>query len=324
MGASSGFAAIKATKVVEVSLGLLKRELVLPRFVWRDAAGDFRGAKDDTISIRLPAYLSANKRALRTDEARVRSKAHQRKVDVTLTHDLQIDVEVTAEEQTLDIESLTRDIIAPQLEGIVRAYEDEIASLMANATYHANNQVEMTEAGQGAYNALIDAQFALNNANVPRSGRYAVVGSEIEAAILKSDNLVDAGKAGDNNALRDAVIGRLAGFDAVYGSNALAPDKGYAFHRTAYVLNTRAPFVPDGAPWGASMSRDGFAIRLLQFLDTSADINNVIAADAWVGTNVVTDVGAFDADGKWEPAVDPDESGAASHFVRSVEITLAS
>lgn len=46
---------IKAEKVVATGLGLLEREVVLPRLVWRDAAiADVRGAKGDTITCRLP------------------------------------------------------------------------------------------------------------------------------------------------------------------------------------------------------------------------------------------------------------------------------
>src|SRR5690606_34951668 len=43
---------IKPEVVVSAALGILSREVVLPALVWRDAGGDFAGAKDDTISIR--------------------------------------------------------------------------------------------------------------------------------------------------------------------------------------------------------------------------------------------------------------------------------
>lgn len=94
---------IKATRVVSTALGLLVRELSLPQTVWRDAAGDFRGAKDDTISIRVHAYAPARKRALRSGAGRTKDTLHERKVDVTLDTDVYKDVGITDEELTLDI-----------------------------------------------------------------------------------------------------------------------------------------------------------------------------------------------------------------------------
>jgi hypothetical protein len=322
MAESDGFAAIKPEVVVDTALALLEREVVLPNLIWRDAAGDFRGAKDDTISIRLPAYAKANKRALRSSDARVRSKLHERKVDVTLTHDLQVDIPVTDEEATLDIRNFMRDLVAPALRGIVRGYEDEVADLITGATYAHSTITVDPDAEQGGYDALVDARKALNDANVPMGGRVAVVGSSIEAAILKSPQLARVDQSGTDSALREATIGRLAGLPVI-SANALPPEEGYVFHRTAFVLNTRAPFVPDGAPWGASMSAGGFAIRAVQVLDPD-DIVNILATDAWVGTNVVTDVGEIGADGKFEPAVDPEESGAEELLVRAVKLELGS
>ena len=65
------------TTVVGLStaLGLLTRESALPRTVWRDPVGDFAGAKNDTISVRLPAYAPARTRVLRSGSARTRSSA---------------------------------------------------------------------------------------------------------------------------------------------------------------------------------------------------------------------------------------------------------
>jgi hypothetical protein len=323
MATSDGFGAIKPTVVVDTALALLQREIVLPALVWRDAAGDFRGAKDDTISIRVPAYVSANKRDLRSNDARVRSKLNERKVDVTLTSDLQVDIPISDEELTLDIRDFMRGVVQPALGGIVRGYEDEIATLISDATYD-NPEVTMDPTDQGPYDALVDARKVLNDANVPMSERFAVVGSSMEAAILKSPQLArnDGGGQRAVNALSDASIGRLAGFET-FISNALAPDEGFAFHRTAYALNTRAPFVPQGAPWGASLSAGGFAIRAVQVLDPD-DIVNIFASDAWVGTNIVTDSGHFDGSDKFVPSTDPEDSGEDDLFVRAVKINLGS
>lgn len=315
MATSDGFTAVKQTKIVETALALLEREVVLPNLVWKDAVSGFEGAANDTISIRLPAFLTANVRDLRSSDARVRSKAEQRKVDVTLDKDLQVDIELSDEEYTLDIVSLARDVISPAMDAIVRGYEDEVATLIEGATY--NTSITINEAAP--YHSVVDARKALNDANVPFSGRALVVGSSVEAAILKDDQFAEADKAGDSNALRDAMIGRIAGFN-VFTSNAITPTKAFAFHRTAYALVSRAPVVPRGAAWGSTLSRGGFAIRVLEHLDASTDIIDVLACDAWVGSSVVEDRGEIDANGKFVPMVDA-ESGD-DLFVRAVELEL--
>src|SRR5262245_22383321 len=93
---------IKAEAVIETSLALLEREAVLGATVWRDAFGDFAGKKNDTVTIRLPAYAGrARTNALRSGASRTRDSLHERSVDVKLDTRVYKDVEVTDEEFTL-------------------------------------------------------------------------------------------------------------------------------------------------------------------------------------------------------------------------------
>lgn len=309
---------IKAEKVVETALGLLEREVVLPATVWRDAGGDFAGAKGDTISIRLPSYTSARKNTLRSGGPRDRDSLVERKVDVTLDSRLYKDVTITDEEMTLDLVNFTAQVMAPCLRSIVRGYEDEIADLMAGATY----EVEIEIDPDAPLAALRAARKALNLASVPQADRFLAVGADVEEAILNAQTVQsDIARTGDASALRDAAMGRLAGFTP-FVSNALAPDAAYAYHRSAYVCSSRAPSVPAGAPWGATQSAGGFAIRAVQVLDPT-DIVNVLATEAWVGVNIVEDHGSMTG-GVFVPSVDPGspEIGEAARFVRAVKLAL--
>lgn len=315
-----GFTPVKATRVVDIGLALLERDTMLAGTVWRDAAGDFAGAKDDTISIRLPAYAKANKRTLRANANRVRRQLAERKVDVTLDADLQIDVALTDEQLTLDVENLARQVTAPAVSGIVRAYDEEIAAAMEGATYEVTIDWDDTN----PYASLVDARVALDDANVPADQRFLVVGSELAAQLLKDDLLVSANRSGSSQTLRRGVLGEVASF-TVMTSNGIAPDLGFAYHRTAYALATRAPVVPQGVAWGQSISSNGFALRVMQHLgqNGSGDLENVCYHDAWVGVTVVADNGAFDDNGKFEPAVDPDDPGDEI-VVRAVKLAAGS
>lgn len=308
---------IKAEKVVRTALGLLEREVVLPRLVWRDAAGDFRGAKDDTISIRLPAYAIAKSRALRSGATRSKSTLHQRKVDVTLDTDVYMDVPISDEELTLDIEDFGADVLTPVIAGVARGLEDELVSEITGATYANSFAIDLADL-KGSF---AEARMRLNKAQVPAGGRTLLVGSEVDAELIQLDNLVKANESGTTDTLREATVGRVYGFNIVV-SNEIAPDEAFAFHRTAYVLNSRAPYVPAGAPWGATQSFAGFAVRAVRVFDPD-EVEDRFIADSWIGTNVVTDAGELDADGRFVPAEDPNESGVESLFVRAVHLTGA-
>lgn len=308
---------IKAEKVVSTALGLLEREVVLPRLVWRDAAGDFRGAKNDTISIRLPAYVNAKTRALRSGAARDKSALHERKVDVTLDTDVYLDVPITDEELTLDILDFGQQVLNPVISGIARGLEDDLVSTITGATYAQTFAIDLDDL-KGSF---AEARELLNKARVPAGGRTLLVGSEVDSALIQVDNLVRFDQSGTTDTLREATVGRVYGFNIVV-SNEIAPDEAFAFHNTAYVLNSRAPIVPAGAPWGATQSFAGFAIRTVRVFDPD-EVEDRFIADAWVGSNIVTDQGSFNANGVWNPAEVPDTTSPITdqHLIRAVHLT---
>lgn len=324
---------IKATKVVATALGLLTRELTLPQLVWRDAGGDFRGAKDDTISIRLPAYATARSRTLRAGTTRTQDSLHERKVDVTLNTDVYMDVPISDEELTLDIVDFAVQVLNPVVGGVTRKLEDILATAITGASYE--NTISFVESTDDPYSDIaVKAREYLNNARVPIGGRVIVAGSLAESAFLNSDRFIKANESGSDQTLREAIIGRVAGFTVV-SSPAIPSDEAYAFHQTAYVMSSRAPVVPLGVPWGASAEYQGLAIRTVRSFDPDTVADRFIA-DSWVGTNTVKDFGHFDDDpddgGKFVPAADPDAPitghtdtwlNDTARLVRAVKITVS-
>lgn len=303
--------------VANAALQLLVRDTMLAGTVWRDPvpAESFARKVNDTVSIYLPAYAVANKRTLRANNARVRSVLHERKVDVSLTNDLQVDVALTDENQTLDVRSLVTDVIAPATGAIVRAYDEEIAALMVGADY------ENELAWGDPYETLVDARVTLDNMSVPATGRFLVVGSELFADLLKHELLVAVNTSGSAQTLRNGVVGSVAGFD-VLTSAFLPADAGFAYHRTAYALASRAPVVPEGVAWGNVQSGGGFSIRVMQHLaqDGSGDLQNIVYHDSWFGASIVPDNGTINGEGKFIPAVEPDAGANEDLFVRAVKL----
>lgn len=311
---------IKPEVVLRAGIGALERDVVLTNLVWRDAFGDFKGAKNDTIFVRIPAVTSARSRELRSGATRSRDQLAEARIAVTLDTNLYKDVLISDEEMTLDIQEFGPQVMTPIVNAMVRGYEEEVADLMQGAAY----EVEVDWDSNDPHATLVDAATALNLANVPASGRSVVLGANLAGQLVKSDQVrrFDSAGAAAAGALLDATVARLAGFSNIVVSNLLDPNVGFAFHRTAYVLAARAPVVPAGVAWGASLSANGFALRAIRQFDSSADgWVDVLGFDAYAGSDVVKDHGSFDDDGRWVPAVDPDNSGGSDlKFVRAVKI----
>lgn len=303
---------LKSQKLVDVGLELLARDVVIPALVWRDAAGDFAGAADSTISIRVPARTTARTRPL--GQARptasegngiiTMDELVEQKVDVTLTDAVYSAVAITDEQQELDIVNFGRQVLAPQVSAVAEGCENALTAEMVGATYKTTLTLDAAD----PYKTLVDAHVALNKANVPRDGRVVLAGADIEGAILKSDRLSRVDHSGSDAALRRAEIGNLARFP-VYVSNALPADFAVAFHRTAFVLSMRAPKKPEGATYGTSTSKNGLAMRHIKDYDFR-NVQDRSLVDVYIGTNIVTDQDGPDAD------TDRD-------FVRAVKITAA-
>lgn len=308
--------------IANAALGLLVRDTGLAATVWRDPVTDFARKKDETVSIYLPAYAVANKRALRANATRARSVLKERKVDVTLENDLQVDVPLADENQTLDLRSLVGSVIAPSIGAIVRAYDEEIAAVMEGADYEAS----VTWDSEDPYGSLVEARVQLDDHAVPASDRFLVVGSGLAADLLRSDRLVNVDTSGSNQTLRRGVIGEVASF-TVITSQFLSPTFGAAYHRTAFAMASRAPVVPQGVAWGQSVSQDGLAIRVMQHLsqDDQKDLLNIVYHDSWFGITEVTDNGEINGQGKFIPSTDPDDELGDQEdlLVRAVALTAS-
>jgi len=312
---------LKAETVVRQGLGILEREVVLPGLVFRDVPSTaFRGAKDDTVSLRVPSYTNGRRRNLRgapdvaapTGRQIIVDALAETKVDVALTDDLYKAVAITDEELTLDIVNFGEQVNQPVISAVAREAEDALAEEIEGADF----EVEITLDDEDPYLGLVDARTALNNHRVPAGQRFLAVGSSVEAAILKSDRLSKFDQSGDNTALREAMIGRIAGFTAV-SVPGLDPDMAVAAHRTAFVMATVVPVIPEGVTWGAAASYNGFAMRTIRDYDF-ANVQDRFLADAFVGYATTKDHGTLDEDGRFVP--DADEDGIV---VRAVSLTLS-
>jgi hypothetical protein len=307
---------VKAEQVVAQALGVLERDTVLAQFTWRDygRADQFRGAKNDTVTLKVPAYTEAKERVMRSTTQIQLDELDETSVDVKLDTHVYKGVRVTDEEMTLDITNFGEQVTAPAMGGVVRKVDDKIGAEMADST----PEVEVTLDEDDPYLGLVDARIALNLHSVPAGQRFLAVGANVEAAILKSDRLSKFDTSGSSEALREAIIGRIAGFTAVTAIG-LDPDIAIAAHRTAFPLALVAPDVPAGASWGEKRTYRGLQLRVLRdYLpdDTNGPADRLLT-DTFMGTATTLDKGTINASGRFVP--DADEGAI---LVRAVKLAL--
>src|SRR5690242_8686946 len=120
---------LKPTVIVNTALGLLVQSVKLPQLVWRDPVGDrYIGALNDTVSIRLPAFVTANERALRSGTARTKTSLFERKVDVTISNDIYVQTDLPDELLELDIADFGAQVLNPVVAGIGRKISKDLAT----------------------------------------------------------------------------------------------------------------------------------------------------------------------------------------------------
>ncbi|HEX9767010.1 MAG TPA: hypothetical protein VGA36_09620 [Nitriliruptorales bacterium] len=314
---------LKPSVIARTAIGLLFRELVVARTIWTDAVdpGEFAGALNDTVNMRVPARRTARTRTLRGGTPITNDESVEFAVPVKLGTDVYNGAPITDEELTLDISNFGLQILLPQIQSVAEGIEDIAASAITGATYDEVLDIDDAD----PYLTLVDARKKLNDSNVPKASRSLLVGSAVEALLLKSDRFVKVDNAGAAavDAFTEAQIGRIAGFN-VFQANAIPEDEAYAYHRTAYVLAARAPRVPQGVSsgetrtvdeagavqMGAAASFGGVGCRWIMDYDYTTTTDRSLV-NSWVGTAVVED------------ADDPTDPDSTTSLVRGVKLAVS-
>jgi len=95
-----------------------------------------------------------------------------------------------------------------------------IASLYVNAgNALGNDTTPLVPDKNTAYEMLVDAAVKLDEANIPRTGRYVIVPPWFYGLLLKDDRFVKAGTPTSDNVLRNGEVGQAAGFSVFVSNN---------------------------------------------------------------------------------------------------------
>lgn len=282
---------VKGTKFAATALGLLRKQVKAPGlFTFKFGIADFKGAEGDVINIKRPPVLVAREKPWRGDDAIVVDRIANSKIQVALNRHIYSAVELSPEEETLDDVDYVRDVQQPQVNAVLDFFENIVVGALRAAlfVFGVTFNTSATDGTQDPRKVAIKARKLAQKAHWPLSGRYWLVGSNVSEAIASYDKLLEVDTSGLPEALRDGVVGRLAGF-TIIELDALGDDESYFVHETAIAIANVAPVVPNGVTKGGGVAA-GNGLAVTQLWDYDSDhLKDRSIVHAFAGATAVLD-----------------------------------
>lgn len=242
--------------VASVAAKLVGADLGLARLFSRDFEADFGHGSGSVVKVRVPGAVEASTRDARDKTTPLTQSAIiEQSIPVELNTLAYSSVPLAAGHYDLDLQSYATQVLAPQALAIAKYVEREtVEALQATPD---TTSITFSAANPAKTFTAIRSKLRANGVGA-EAPLYAAVGSDVYAALLD-------GPVGSSGVTFDA-DGKVRGFE-VHESTRLAPDEIVAFVRPAFALVVRAPMKPEGAPWGATVREDVFALTALRVFD---------------------------------------------------------
>ena len=242
--------------IANEALMVLQANLVMADLVHRDYSREFAKV-GDTITIRKPAkFISKNFTGTTSTQ-----DITEGSTTVSLDRYRDITVDVSSKEMTLDIRDFSEQVITPAMQAHANAVD---ADLLAVAVSKAGTTVNAT-ANPTNLKDIADIAKALDTNKAPQQNRRLVLHPTHKYAYALTDNLSKVSYSGDNQTLRDALIGRVYTLDPYMDQNApdttaATPGTATAYKVTATAGATVVKLTDVTAGTGTVKAGDGFIV----------------------------------------------------------------
>jgi len=277
---------VTAKGISSLMVPLLRRQLALASTVSRVPGTEFAGDNGDTITVRVRQPRTANIQATPgADVSGNFTSITEVPVDVSLVH-LYDGVNVTDQEMTMQLVDFASQVTEPQVAAVATGAEDELAGAMNDLVA---DDATLALDGTNTEAAILAARETLSRNDVPTGDRFAAVSPEAATLLLGLDKFVRVDASGTDNALRNAVIGKLYGFTFVESSGLTGGAGGAAmvfYHRSGFVFANRAPVAPSGAAQSAAVNDSGLGLRQI-FQYAPGNLRDQSVVSTFAGAAVV-------------------------------------
>lgn len=242
--------------IANEALMVLQANLVMADLVHRDYSREFAKV-GDTITIRKPAkFISKNFTGTTSTQ-----DIAEGSTTVSLDRYRDITVDVSSKEMTLDIRDFSEQVITPAMQAHANAVD---ADLLAVAVSKAGKTISAT-ANPTNLKDIADMAKALDTNKAPVQNRRLVLHPTHKYAYALTDNLSKVSYAGDNQTLRDALLGRVYTLDTYMDQNAPDTTAATAGTATAYKVTatagaTAVKLTDVTAATGTVKAGDGFIV----------------------------------------------------------------
>ena len=196
--------------VAKEALMVLQSNLCMADLVHRDYSGEFV-AVGDTVSIRKPAKFVAKNFTGTTENQDITETS----VPVKLDRFRDVTVAVTSKEMTLDIADFSKQVVEPAMQAIAQAIDEDLLAVgYGNASF--------VKEAEGQLPDIAALAKQLDLAKAPAGDRSLVLHPQHKYQYALTDELSSVSYSGDNQTLRDALLGRVFTLDTYMDQN--APD----------------------------------------------------------------------------------------------------
>lgn len=308
---------LKQEKYAALSVAALNVKATLPMVFTRFNGDALKGARDDTVAVfKTPGITTARDYEWRTRTEPIKlDRIARTQTTIKLGEHVVSAVPVTDEEMTLDVTNFAQEVVSPQTNAVVDRLNGKVLTALKTK---ANFKVTDLDASatDDPYDKALDWSATLDEQGTPEDGRTLLVGSNVKKWIMKSETLLKYDLSQANTAYRRAKFGTIANMDVV-SSQLLGPNDIYVVHPSALVVANIAPLVPNDGGYGATLTSDGWSIRVIRRFE-GAWLQTVSTLSTFVGVEPVLDELEMEKDDQGIPRPKLDAEGEPVYTGKNV------
>ncbi|MGT2426602.1 hypothetical protein [Amnibacterium kyonggiense] len=264
---------LTADKIAALAASLVGLDLNLAAATHLDLAAEFTEGSTKRVLVRVPGAPAASTRDVGDVTTPLTAgKITEQAIEVLLTDHAYSNVVLSEEDLSLDLVDFGRQVLAPQAHAVSKYIERAVATAMSATPV----TTAITYNPAAPARAFTAARRILRSNGLGADARLvAAVGAEIYA------DLQDAVEA--TAGVTFDASGKVRGFEVIE-STRLAGDEAVFYTPAAFATVVRAPQVPQGAPFGASVRGDTFALRYIRSYDGNVAADRSLVS-AFVGVS---------------------------------------